>query len=182
MSAVHHWRVVKTSPAAFQMVSISCEMTRKEHMYSLEERSSFRYEVQVTTPHFEMSYPGRAKESLQRVIDSKHSFLRSKSKPEETEEELWYTSEYPERLALIGTENSRKSTFSRKSSPRGEQFEDAVTWLSLLEDIHVLQALMIHGRIALDSAKRTPPGMLLICVTQKTRSWDCTYLRGMPIL
>ncbi|CAI9627528.1 unnamed protein product [Alternaria burnsii] len=134
--------------------------------------SSFRYEVKVTTPHFEIRPMAD--------FEERESFLLDQNKP--LPEFPWslFTLKsrylaYPWKPApLLGTQGSRRGTFS---DDRRKFFDstgdDVPTWVALLNDAHSCQSVELRLRVDYN----VPPwywnsDIAPICITRKTRSWD----------
>lgn len=132
-------------------------------------RSSFRFEVKVTTPHFEIC----------NLKDARDVLLLGRGSEMVKGTKL--------RVAITGSERSRQKTFSRLRSEAADQDEDedVVSWASLLTALHNRQEVQIcHANLRTwidtgncpDSIKLMPPGRKektsIVCLSLKTRSWD----------
>ncbi|KAF1837836.1 hypothetical protein BDW02DRAFT_81851 [Decorospora gaudefroyi] len=154
--------------------------------------SSFRFEVKVTTPHFQIetiSSPTPKLSFFKRAQHQHTGFPRSLFQNQTAR--LLIPAHHP--VPLIGDSKSRKGTFCRPlpgpddgeddddtegvnaTRPTSLDYaEDAPTWINLLEDMHKLQhaplasaAGIIEGDTRAAVWSRT-----LVCISRKTRSWD----------
>jgi hypothetical protein len=141
-------------------------------------RSSFRLEVRVTTPHFEICELDKAGRASVRPM--------SRPLPSGT------PNDYSQRVAITGSLDSRRQTLSRlRSASReasdDEDDEDLVSWASLLSSLHDRQQLQIYGTIAhrravamdipvepvkSDTLVNIDQRHALVCIKPVTRSWD----------
>lgn len=114
-------------------------------------RSSFRFEVRVTTPHFEIA--GR---SETRVFTSTRESRLSSLVPKVFWKASSFLCDASTPVGLVHGSRIRPLIRSAKISST----EETVAWLSLMEDIAVLQQ---HAPLKEAS---------FVCCTRKTRSWD----------
>jgi hypothetical protein len=141
-------------------------------------RSSFRLEIRVTTPHFEICELGKAG----RVS------VRPMSRPLPS----GAPNDHSQRVAITGFLDSRRRTLSRLRGPSrevsdDEDDEDLVSWASLLSSLHDRQQLQIYGSIAHrtavslgipctpvehDTLNNMDQRHALVCIKPVTRSWD----------
>lgn len=70
-----------------------------------------------------------------------------------------------EQVALIGSRKSLEGTML--STTAFKSIDEAVTWLSIIDDIHTLQ-----GRASLDVVSYDRSRVAPLCLTRRTRSWD----------
>jgi hypothetical protein len=129
-------------------------------------RSSFRFEVKVVTPHFEIApaYPSTTVFTSVRVWDKPPNIL---------EKLLWKCSSFwCDASQPVGMDSSDESrAWTSLGTIQTAFTEEPVTWLSLIEDIHELQS--IHGIERGSSARRGGSDRAtLVCFTRHTRSWD----------
>ncbi|KAF1938264.1 hypothetical protein EJ02DRAFT_514653 [Clathrospora elynae] len=142
--------------------------------------SSFRLEVRVTTPHFEICQLDKAR----RLSLWPHARPMPSSAPIDK----------TQRVAITGSADSRRRTLSRVRRSRylvaeDDQDEDLVSWSSLLAGLHDRQELQFIKDIGhrqtvdagagypgvdvdIDAFKTMDQRHALVCIKPKTRSWD----------
>lgn len=124
-----------------------------------------RFEVTVTTPHFEMVECSLAAKVMENLRNK--SVKDSYKQPKRAD----YLQALKEPVVLIGTESSRLWTSSRFDT-RASSAEEAVTWLALIDDIHAFQSEFKYLWLLQDAEpeKDGLKGAILLCLTGKTRS------------
>lgn len=162
-------------------------MHQLDFEYAKFSRSSFRYEVKVTTPHFEMATMSHC--------GHRESFLLDQNRPipsfPDPKSIYWQKARYlcsPWQPApLLGTEGSRLGTFCRSHYlskfhgmilrnclAREEAHmwmytaDDVPTWISLLEDAHVQQRETVMNRYQHQPHDILPNNLNLICISSRS--------------
>ncbi|KAF2128561.1 hypothetical protein P153DRAFT_432186 [Dothidotthia symphoricarpi CBS 119687] len=146
------------------------KLVRRRFMWS-----SFRLEVRVTTPHFEICPLDKAQRLSMRIPSG-----------------ISVDKDSTQRIAITGSDDSRRRTFSRAQSSPSASFEDdededAVSWSLLLVALHNRQQLQLmnatqalyYFNSGVCSSQINPkqyasinPKNAILCVNPKTRSWD----------
>jgi hypothetical protein len=142
-------------------------------------RSSFRYEVKVTTPHFQIATMSDCdhresflldrstfatfKFSWSWFMDRSSPYLVSPLKPR-------YLVPPSTPAPLMGTVRSRLGTFCQPDSRKGiSTGDDVPTWVNLLEDVHDVQYQTLEHPDGLPSVKGRPSDLALVCISSKSR-------------
>jgi hypothetical protein len=146
-------------------------------------RSSFRFEVKVTTPHFEIARPSTEEHSESFLEDPKKRIPRFPFFHFRKASQYLISDRIP--VPLLGTTESRIGTFCQfgmlKLSenlkfialPYGKSLEDAPTWVDLLVDLHRLQLGEIADSLRLQnsvSRAGSRSDLNVISITRRTRS------------
>lgn len=151
-------------------------------------RSSFRFEVEVTTPHFQMDHLGdeTVKESF--LLQSEESMPKFPQTLFKKTSRSLHDSYTP--AALLGTKSSRLGTFCSGGGRWNSLIytnDDVVTWRSLLDDLHSIQRQIVHEVIesedfagAIHAADNSHHAAIkhpierihIVCIGRRTRSWD----------
>jgi hypothetical protein len=136
-------------------------------------RSSFRLEVKVTTPHFELCHPDAANRISMRPTTRYSSSMS--------------VAPQSRAVAITGSSLSRRRTYSRPTNSRNDaadddEDEDVVSWTILLSQLHDVQELQLMYTSCLDEdgdSQRSSSNLIplssscaIVCITPKTRSWD----------
>jgi hypothetical protein len=178
MSALGDWRLVAISPATVPLVSLPLDRRACRELEPEVRRSSCRFEVKVTTPHFEI-----AQFTKEGVLSLAAGLLDNTSTPtmkgavrNVRNLRNLYKCDANVALNLVGTEYAYKwSMFPTKGDA---PTDETVTWLPLITDIHRLQIQQLHNpfRENMSLLEQTKGQALhramFLSLTRKTRSWD----------
>ncbi|KAH9872647.1 hypothetical protein J1614_005040 [Plenodomus biglobosus] len=145
-----------------------------------------RFEVLVTTPHFEMGHYGKEKDVFSgNVLDTFPSYPDERRKtvfqPILVSHKFRTLNHKIHAAALLGFKESRRGTLSPQQG-QAVLTEDIVTWIFILDDVHTVHNrilmtmqyhLYVYTRLAVKELSEADKRQVLaICISRKTRPWE----------
>lgn len=141
-------------------------------------RSSFRYEVKVTTPHFEIATMSQC--------ENRESFLKNPKKLMSDSPWSWFVwkSHYlvtsRQVAPLTGTQLSRCGTLCQSDRfTDTDKGDDVPTWVNLLEDLHTDQSSTLKTFLWVRPPGEKPDNLALVCISSKLKMHVVSVRQGL---